>query len=57
MSEEQGFKLPEPGPEHELLKPFEGTFASTIQMWMGRFPISRDKGTGATIRLPENTRD
>ena len=35
MSDEQGFKLPEPGLEHKLLKPFEGTFTAAVQMWMG----------------------
>ena len=35
MSEEQGFQLPTPGPHHKLLKPFEGTFKSEVQMWMG----------------------
>lgn len=35
MSDEPGFQLPEPGPKHELLKPFEGTFDSVVKMWMG----------------------
>lgn len=33
--EEQEFQLPTPGPEHELLKPFEGTFSSVVKIWMG----------------------
>lgn len=32
---DQGFQLPKPGPEHELLKPFEGTFKSDVKMWFG----------------------
>lgn len=32
---EQGFQLPEPGAEHGLLKPFEGTFKSEVKMWFG----------------------
>ena len=35
MTEEQGFQLPKPGPKHELLKPFEGTFVAAVKMWMG----------------------
>ncbi len=35
MSDDQGFKLPEPGPKHELLRPFEGTFDAEVKMWMG----------------------
>ena len=35
MSEDTQFKMPEPGPEHELLKPFEGTFAADVKIWMG----------------------
>lgn len=35
MTAEQEFKLPAPGPEHELLKPFEGTFTAKVTMWMG----------------------
>lgn len=35
MSSETEFKLPEPGPQHELMKPFEGTFKAAVQMWMG----------------------
>ena len=34
-NEERGFVLPQPGPEHELLKPFEGTFSAEVKMWMG----------------------
>ncbi len=33
MSED--FIPPTPGPEHELLKPFEGTFRTEVQMWFG----------------------
>lgn len=29
------FKLPTAAAEHELLKPFEGQFESTVRMWMG----------------------
>ena len=36
---EQGECSPEmmagPGPEHEKLKPFEGTFTAEVKMWMG----------------------
>ena len=35
MSEEQSFQLPTPTADHERLKPFEGTFKSEVQMWMG----------------------
>ncbi len=35
MSDENGFQLPTPGPEHELLKQFAGTFVSEVKMWMG----------------------
>ena len=35
MSEEQGFQLPQPGPKHELLRPFEGTFKAQVKMWTG----------------------
>lgn len=31
----EGFQMPSPGPEHELLKPFEGTFQAEVKMWMG----------------------
>lgn len=27
--------VPVPGPEHALLKPFEGTFRSVVRLWMG----------------------
>ncbi len=33
MSEE--FTPPVPGPKHELMKPFEGTFRSEVKMWFG----------------------
>ena len=29
------FQMPTPGAEHDLLKPFEGTFKSEVKMWMG----------------------
>ena len=32
---DQGFQMPTPGAEHELLKPFEGTFKSVVKIWMG----------------------
>ena len=35
MSDDQQFQLPQPGPEHALLKPLEGVFASEVKMWMG----------------------
>ncbi|MFK7768644.1 MAG: DUF1579 family protein [Mariniblastus sp.] len=35
MSEEQGFQLPTPTEHHQRLKPFEGTFDSEVQMWIG----------------------
>ena len=36
MSEvEQGYQMPQPGAEHQLLKPFEGTFAAEVKIWMG----------------------
>ncbi len=31
----QEFSMPTPGPEHDLLKPFEGTFRAEVQLWMG----------------------
>ena len=31
----QEFQMPTPGPEHQLLKPFEGTFSTEVKMWMG----------------------
>lgn len=33
MSDE--FQPPQPGPAHERLKPFEGTFKSEVKMWFG----------------------
>ena len=30
----QEFQLPTAGPEHEMLKAFEGTFKSDVKMWM-----------------------
>ncbi len=35
QSPESTFQLPSPGPEHELLKPFAGSFRATVKMWMG----------------------
>lgn len=35
MSDENQFKMPEPGPQHELLRPFEGTFNAEVKIWMG----------------------
>lgn len=32
---DQGMAIPEPGPEHEQLKPFEGTFRAQVKIWMG----------------------
>ena len=29
------FQLPKPGPAHELLKPFEGTFKAVVELWFG----------------------
>ena len=34
-TEQQGFQMPQPGAEHEKLKPFEGTFTSQVKLWMG----------------------
>lgn len=39
------FSLPQPGPQHELLKPFEGTFRSEVKMWMGEGEPSLSTGT------------
>jgi len=33
--EQQGHQMPQPGAEHQLLKPFEGTFAAEVKIWMG----------------------
>lgn len=41
------FQLPTPGPEHELLKPFEGTFKATVQMWFG--PGDPIESTGTIV--------
>jgi hypothetical protein len=35
MTDEAQFKMPEPGPEHALLKPMDGTFTAKVTMWMG----------------------
>lgn len=37
MSEAQTseFQLPVPGAQHELMKPFEGTFKAAVKIWMG----------------------
>ena len=32
---EQTCMMPKPGTEHERLKPFEGTFKSEVELWMG----------------------
>ncbi len=29
------FQLPTPGPKHELMTPFEGTFTAEVRIWMG----------------------
>ena len=42
---DQGFQLPTPGPEHELMKPFEGTFKSEVKMWFGPGEPSISTGT------------
>lgn len=40
-----GFTLPQPGPHHAFLKPFEGTFRSEVKMWMGPGEPSISTGT------------
>jgi len=42
---EEGFQPPTPGPEHELMKPFEGTFKSEVKMWMGPGAPMTSSGT------------
>ena len=32
---EHEFSMPQPGPEHARIQPFEGTFNSEVKMWMG----------------------
>ncbi len=39
------FQLPQPGPEHDLLKPLVGTFKSTVKMFMGPDDPMESHGT------------
>lgn len=51
MSEEQGFAPPVAGAEHELMKPFEGTFKAKVKMWFG--PGEPMESTGTMVNTFE----
>ena len=42
---ESEFRMPVPGADHELLKPFEGTFKSQVKLWMGPGDPMESTGT------------
>jgi len=44
-SPEQQPGPPQPGPQHELLKPFEGTFRAVVRIWMGPGDPMESTGT------------
>ena len=45
MSEEMAPQLPTPGKEHELLKPFEGTFRAVVKIYTGQDDPYESAGT------------
>lgn len=47
MTEEAAPGLPKPGPAHDLLKPFEGTFRAKVTIYFG--PDQKQESTGTMV--------